>query len=281
MRLPHHLRTRLLIGLILALVIWLVTLAHAATLTLAWDTPVWPVGQAPVPLVGYVLERNALEIARPAASPYTDTVAPGAYIYTVRALYAENQLSPQSIPLVVTVNPTQPAVSVNFTCVFTPSPDPLFVCKATNAAPDGPYPRLPVGTVTLENVDSQAVGYEATRALDGVLTTFWHSEYRVTPRPQLPHTLTLDLGKLLWCDGLAYLPRQDGQVTGILTSYRLEASTDLATWTVLASGTWVLDATEKVMRFAPTRARYVRLVGLTSDGTVYASAAEVGIFARE
>ena len=82
------------------------------------------------------------------------------------------------------------------------------------------------------------------------------------------------------CDGLAYLPRQDGDVNGMLTSYRLEASTDLAVWKILMSGTWVVDKMEKVVRFVATKARYVRLVALASaNNGPWASAAEVGIFA--
>jgi len=70
-------------------------------------------------------------------------------------------------------------------------------------------------------------------------------------------------------------------MNGTVTSYRVEGSPDLATWTVLVSGQWALDASEKVMRFAPVKSRYVRLVALGSNGTPYASAAEVGLFATE
>jgi hypothetical protein len=91
--------------------------------------------------------------------------------------------------------------------------------------------------------------------------------------------IILDLGAALWCDGLRYVPRQDGFPNGTLTSYRIETSTDMAGWTTVASGTWIGDTTEKVVRFPATKARYVRLVALLSNGTPYASAAEVGIYA--
>src|SRR6266850_6757179 len=144
MFLPRYLRIRLLIGMLLALALWLITLAHAATVQLTWDAPVWPAGQTPVALLSYVLERDAIEIARPLAPPYSDTVAPGTYTYAVRALYAGNQLSAPSNAVVVTVvaPPPLPAPA-NFACVFVPGSVPTFTCQAVSSIPAGPYPLRP------------------------------------------------------------------------------------------------------------------------------------------
>jgi len=273
--------------LILVLVIWLImliALAHAATVQLTWDAPVWPAGQTPLPLVSYVLERDGTEVARPLAPPYSDAVEPGTYTYTVRALYAGNQLSDPSNAVTATVAAPPPVpVPTNFACVFIPGTLPTFTCQAAvvSGPPAGPYPLRPIGTITAQADSAETLGQSggpAALAVDGQLATFWHTQY-VNAAPPLPHTLTLDLGAVLWCDGLRYVPRQDGNHNGNLTSYRVETTTDLVTWSVAASGTWMEDSAEKTVRFPATKARYVRLVGVLSNGTPYASAAEVGIFA--
>lgn len=284
MPLPRYLRTRLILGALLAVVIWLVTLAHAATVQLTWDAPTWPPGQTPIALLSYVLTRNGTEIARPLAPPYSDVVEPGTYTYAVRALYAGNQLSDPSNAVTATVAAPPPVpVPTNFACVFAPGTIPTFTCQAAvvSGPPAGPYPLRPVGALTAQ-ADSQETVAEpgqATLAVDGISTTLWHTEWSQRS-PVLPHTLTLDLGAVFWVDGLRYLPRQDAQeLNGTITSYRLEASTDLVTWAPVTASTWALDSTEKAVRFPVIKARYVRLVALVSNGTPYASAAEVGIFA--
>jgi len=132
-------------------------------------------------------------------------------------------------------------------------------------------------------VDSQEMSGEdghAINAVDGQPTTLWHTQWQAA-QPPLPHMLTFDLGAAFWCDGVRYVPRQDGNQNGMITSYRIEGSADLTTWTVLDLGAWALDASEKVVRFAAVKYRYVRLTALESNGTPYASAAEVGVFAKE
>ena len=282
MPLPRYLRRQRILGVFLAICIWFVTLLHAATVQLTWDAPVWPAGQTPMALMSYVLERDGVEIARPVAPPYGDTVESGTYTYTVRALYAGAILSEQSNAVAVTVAALPfLAVPINLACVFVPGTVPTFTCQAANVTPQGPYPLRPVGTVTVKAVDSQEIQGEdgrAINAVDGNPATKWVTQW-VSAQPPLPHILTLDLGVGMWCDGLRYLPRQDGNQNGNLTSYRVEGSPDLATWTVLASGSWMVDASEKIVRFAAVKYRYVRLVGVLSNGTPYANAAEVGVFA--
>src|SRR6266446_3459454 len=278
--LPRYLRIRFILGILLALVIWLVTLAHAATVQLTWDAPVWPAGQTPLPLVSYVLERDNTEVARPLAPPYSDTVEPGTYTYAVRALYSASQVSEPSNTVSVTIAAAPPvSVPTTFGCVLTPGTPPTFVCEAASTTPPGPYPLRPVGTVTVAAFDSQeTIGGDgrALNAIDGKSTTYWHTQWQAA-QPPLPHLLTLDLGSVMWCDALRYVPRQDGNPNGIITSYRVETSSDLATWTSVGIGAWALTGNEKIVRFPATKTRYVRLVVLVSNGTPYASAAEVGI----
>lgn len=245
--------------------------ADALRVTLAWDAVVPPAGQAGP--VGYVLTRNGVEVQRTPDPHALDPLpGPGTYTYTVQAT-AQGAMSAPSNAVQVTAQP--------LTCLYTTSPAAFTVqCATPPVVPPGPYPRLAVGRVTVQAVDSQDAGYEGPLAVDGSTATFWHTNWRGAA-PPLPHTLTLDLGAVLWVEGVAYLPRQDGNSNGTLTSYRLETSTDLTTWTEAVSGTWPLNASEKTIRFPALQARYVRLVGLVSNGTPYASAAELGVFATE
>jgi hypothetical protein len=246
--------------------------------TLAWDA-----GLPLAPTDRYGLVRDGLEILSTPDTTASDTLpGPGTYTYTVQAL-AGAERSALSAPLTLTASAlpctlVQTPEALSLTCQLAPPPPP------PAGPPAGPYPRRPVGTVTVLAVDSQETTGEngrATQALDGLTTTIWHTQWQGTT-PPLPHTLTLDLGAVGWVDGVSYLPRQSGGLNGTLTSYRVETSRDGATWTAAAAGTWAYDATAKAVRWAATPGRYVRLVALASGpGQPWASAAEVGIYAVE
>jgi hypothetical protein len=82
----------------------------------------------------------------------------------------------------------------------------------------------------------------------------------------LPHQARLDLGASKNVTGFSYTPRQDGKVNGNIGTYGLETSTDNATWTVVANGTWVDDQSTKVVSFTARTIRYFRLTGFTEAG---------------
>ncbi len=265
MTIPTALLTALLLLLLAALAV------PAQTVTLAWDAPPPAGGLQPD---GYVLTRNGAVVQRHTGTQVADTLpGPGTYTYTVQAS-AQGALSAPSNALQVTVQ--------GLPCLYTVTPGGFTLQCTTTApsAPPGPYPLRPVGSLTVQTVDSQETGTEARLAVDGGLSTFWHTQWRLAA-PPLPHTLALDLGALLWVDGLIYTPRQDGSRNGTLTSYRIETTVDGLSWTAASTGTWPLDATPKTVRFPAVAARAVRLVALVSNGTPYASAAEVGVYATD
>lgn len=240
--------------------------------TLAWDP-----GLPLTPTDRYVVSRNGVEVAQTPALTVTDPLpGPGTYTYTVQAV-AGAERSAASAPLTLT--------AAALTCTLVQTPQQLSVtCPLAPPPPAGPYPLRPVGTVRVQAVDSEELVGEngaARNALDGLMTTKWHTQWKLTPAP-LPHTLTLDLGAVLSVDGLAYQPRLDGSLNGTITGYRVEVSQDLTAWTPATSGTWAPDAATKVTRFAATPARYVRLVALASaNGGPWTAAAEVGVYAVE
>ncbi len=138
--------------------------------------------------------------------------------------------------------------------------------------------------LTVVSVDSQetvAEQHPGMFAVDGAVTTFWHTAYSGVPTSH-PHTIVVDLGKAMDVYGVRYLPRQDGNVNGGIANFAVGVSSDGATWTDQARGTWAADATEKTVRFAPVPGRYVRLQALSEvKGQPFTSAAEVGVWAAQ
>lgn len=244
--------------------------SFTATVTLAWDTPVG----ASVSLQGYRLYRRALNqpyglaICTMPASVHTCTdtlTVPGPYTYAVVADYGLQGLSVRSNEVVVPLLST--AMSL-----------PPVQLRFTSIPPIGPYPLWP--TMTLRSVDSAAPGNAGVLALDGLPGTFWHTVW-VPTSPPLPHMLVVDLGAVLWMDGLRYLPRQDGNPNGTIIAYTLAVSLDGVTWSrVVPAGVWPGDRTEKHVRFAAALGRYVQLTAIGAmNGDPWTSVAEIGVFA--
>jgi len=146
------------------------------------------------------------------------------------------------------------------------------VIKAARVLPDG---RLgvtgsrsfaglsPLGWKVV-SVDSEEASNGASQAIDGSPDTFWHS--RFGEQQKRPHTVTVDMGEAHRIAGLAYLPRQDGQLGGTVENFRFETSEDGVTWQAnVEQGTFgnVRNNPDwQEVRFAPATARYFRFTGL-------------------
>jgi hypothetical protein len=115
---------------------------------------------------------------------------------------------------------------------------------------------------------------EANFAIDDNPSTLWHSQF--DPYQPLPHEITLDLGGSYNTTGLLYLPRQDGNYNGNITSYTISVSTDGTNFTQVASGTWADNPTLKSAQFPAQTAHYIRLTALAGHNG-FASAAEINV----
>lgn len=118
-------------------------------------------------------------------------------------------------------------------------------------------------------------GYPASNAIDGNPATLWHTEYSPDYAAP-PQSITLDLGGSYDVRGLLYLPRQDGNSNGIITSYNIYASNDGTTWTQVDSGDWAATAAQKSASFTASGVRYIRLEGVQGHNG-YVSAAEINV----
>lgn len=129
---------------------------------------------------------------------------------------------------------------------------------------------------TVIDVTSEQRGSEATRAIDGDPSTYWHSIHGSSRH--LPQSITLDLGAAQDVCGMIYLPRPDGG-NGTIAEFDLHGSADGEHWgEPMVSGTFTERRGPNQVRFPVVRGvRYVRLTARTAMNRSphWASVAEV------
>lgn len=123
---------------------------------------------------------------------------------------------------------------------------------------------VPVDT----EANTEAVGYEAFRALDGNPVTMWHSNWHGNYVKQ-PHDLVIDMGKPFNVEGIGYLPRRDGN-NGTITKYELYAGNNLENLgKPVARGTFAERNRENVIPLKlPGEVRYMRLRAFRACGAL-------------
>ena len=150
----------------------------------------------------------------------------------------------------------------------------------TMPTPDTTSPTAPSGSadVALDSKNWTYSGFAAhlaPRAFDGNPRTHWHID-------RTPSHFVVDMKKVQTINGFAYLPRQDGQTTGMTSRYRVELSTDGHTWQNVAEGEFGnlrANPVEQIISFPPHQARYLRFFSTAAlDGTG-SSVAEMKIYA--
>lgn len=126
---------------------------------------------------------------------------------------------------------------------------------------------------TAENSDGAAVN-----VLDGNVNTYWHSTWSQSIEHDLPQWVTVDLGGAKTIYKVGYIGRQNGS-NGRYQNYEIAVSMDGEDFTVVQTGTLENTASEQMIEFVPTQARYVRFTALSvygSDQTV-CSMAEMSV----
>lgn len=126
---------------------------------------------------------------------------------------------------------------------------------------------------TAENTDGAAVN-----VLDGNVNTYWHSTWSQSIDHDLPQWVTVDLGGAKTIYKVGYIGRQNGS-NGRYQNYEIAVSMNGEDFTVVQTGTLENTASEQMIEFVPTQARYVRFTALSvygSDQTV-CSMAEMSV----
>jgi F5/8 type C domain-containing protein len=181
-----------------------------------------------------------------------------------------------------------------------PKPKPTIKPKVTSESPENstrreassPQPKseavsnqkpfnIPQSQMTA-SATSQHGGYEASKAIDGNVTSMWSTPFNAlwfgSPLVTLPQSIMLNLGGTYFVNMLHYLPRQDVWANGTIVSYKIYVSTDGSRFAQVTAGSWADDHAEKTATFAPTKASYIRLEAV-SGHLKYASAAELNVTA--
>ena len=193
------------------------------------------------------------------------TLAPGASLSPSWTVTAPPGTQPGSYQLTVAVTYSSGGVPWTIT-----QQDPVYVSIIPQSAM----------TATADSYQAHYASWccEPQFAIDGDPGTLWHSQF--TPYQAPPHEITIDLGGSFDVSGISYLPRQDGNPNGIITSYQVLVSKDGTTFTPAASGNWAADPTLKNVGFPSVAGvRYVRLVGLQGQNG-FISAAEINVFGK-
>ena len=91
--------------------------------------------------------------------------------------------------------------------------------------------RKGIDRTTWSVVDNGLDGGEPVLSVDKRKETFW-----LTDEVELPRHITIDMGQSQAITGFSYLPRQDGDATGLVSRYVFETSVDGNTWEPVSKG---------------------------------------------
>jgi hypothetical protein len=124
-------------------------------------------------------------------------------------------------------------------------------------------------------VDGQPAN--GANAIDDNPSTLWQAEEIASP-----HSIAIDMGRVLKIGGFTYLPRRDGNMQGVVETYRLEISVDGRHWkTAIDQGRFDNIRNNPILQevaFAAMRARYFRFTALRDvDGKTAVSVAELNV----
>lgn len=106
-------------------------------------------------------------------------------------------------------------------------------------------------------LENQFSSGNPTLATDGKSETFW-----LTAEAQLPKSVSADVGEETPLTGFGYLPRQDGNATGLVSRYAFETSMDGKTWEKAAEGEFSNIMANPILQYVklkkPMKVRYFR-----------------------
>lgn len=147
-----------------------------------------------------------------------------------------------------------------------------FVTGEWRETPQENTARIDKRNWSIKSVSSEETASEnaaARNAIDGDLTTIWHTQYSGTPG-KAPFSVTVDMGEEHPVCGFLAMPRTDNNSTnGLVREFLLEVSTDAKNWQLVSGSSWMPYGAE--VYFPTVQARYFRFTSLS--GT-YASVAE-------
>jgi hypothetical protein len=139
---------------------------------------------------------------------------------------------------------------------------------------------IPQSQLEIVSVDSEPLVGDgaAESAIDGRIETFWRTEMGAKA-PVHPHELVIALGGEYVVRGFRYLPRQDGQMDGMVARYSFYVSEDGINWgKAMMRGTFSQEAAEQEVTFTGKMGGFVRFVAYSEvNGKPWTSVAEIKV----
>jgi len=121
----------------------------------------------------------------------------------------------------------------------------------------GETERKAVDRAAWQVVDNGFSGGDPALAVDKQKETFW-----LTGEAKLPQGITVDMGQSQAITGFGYLPRQDGNATGLVSRYEFAVSADGTTWESVARGEFSNIVNNPIVQYVnfgkEVQARYFR-----------------------
>ncbi|PEA07866.1 chitin-binding protein [Bacillus cereus] len=135
---------------------------------------------------------------------------------------------------------------------------------------------IPHKNLSVAGVSSQEVSANngAANAIDGNGATMWHTLWNGSDKA--PY-ITIKLNEVTSISQLTYVPRQDSNSNGNITSYNIYTSLDGVNFTKVATGTWKDNNLTKNASFSKVNAQYVKLEVVSGHGG-FASASEIKLY---
>lgn len=129
-----------------------------------------------------------------------------------------------------------------------------------------------------ERVEPAGWGEAADNAIDGDVSTIWHTQYG-SVEPSCPHEIVVDMGLCYVVDEFIYVSRKDGS-NGRIKEFELYLSNNPGAWGApVACGAFSNTSEEQSVKLPENvSGRYFKLVALSEvNNKAWASAAELSI----
>jgi hypothetical protein len=110
--------------------------------------------------------------------------------------------------------------------------------------------------------------YLGAYSIDGDETKFWHTNWQAEGgQAPLPISIYYDLGGEYTVSAVTILPRQDGNMNGLIYAFNLYVSDDDVNYTLAAStDAFEYDTVAQTLEFDPVNARYVQIEATDTEG---------------
>lgn len=196
--------------------------------------------------------------------------------------WKREEVSDLSQPIYYTLDGSDPDVtSLRYEQPFQLPLGGLIRSRAIVEGRPGPMSEMRLGILPagFTATDSQGRAEEPARVLDDRAGTRWITE----PAPGGTHWLVIDMQQVYEVAGFAYVPALPG---GYIEGYRVQVSTDGASWQTVQTGRFgniINDPSERVVFFdAPVSARMIRLDRLVPPGDLErVGASQIRILSEE